>query len=227
MQHIKFKIWDYETSKMYTVTSLFLNNDTWKHLCEVLDDNGTKRICSNFKLLPFTGLNDIQGEEIYLGDIVAAYEEKYNIGEPSDLIYVGEVIWDEAECNYSLKGHEPNSLGCYPILKKLSNVFEMDKIPVSNDCIADKLQYMLLLSGSRISLYEEGNSEPVEIHYLNEYLGLETNLEEIETAFVKEINIYSRIIVEFCFQDYYQVFEFNKTDNLWYASNSVEFFIHK
>lgn len=219
MQPIKFKIWDYDTSKIYTVTSIFLNNETGEHLYEVLEHNETKRICSNFELLPFTGMIDVDGEEIYRGDIIAAYEEYNETLEASALIHVGEVYWDNGECHYSLKGHEPNSLGRYPILKKLDNIFEMDKIEVSHDLIADRLQYILLLQESCMLLYEEGNSKPVETHYLNEYLGHESNLEEIETEFSKDIDIYHRIIVEFTFPDAKQSFEFNKDTKNWHSLN--------
>lgn len=214
MQNLEFKVWDYDTSKIYTVTKIFLNEGD-KPYCEVVDTQGTKLNCFNFKLLPFTGLVDINSTKIYLGDIIAVYEENYTTNEEAELIYVGEVIWDEAECCFSLKGHEPNTLGGYPVLRKVCSIFEIEEIPVSEELVADKLQYVLLLPGSSLFLYEEGNNEPIEEHSLNEYLGYETNLEEIETAFLKEIQLYSRIIVELTTLSGKQIFEFSKSEELW------------
>lgn len=70
-----------------------------------------------------------------------------------------------------------------------------------------------------IYLYEKGNDEPVEIHYLGDIIKKdETTFAEIEKVFAIEIDIYDYIEVDFTSALRGEEYEYNKEDSEWYLT---------
>lgn len=74
-----------------------------------------------------------------------------------------------------------------------------------------------------IYLYEKGNDEPVEVHYLEDYLVEgETCLAEIEDCFEKELALYDYIEVDCSGKHKREVYEYNKPDQQWYLTEQTD-----
>ena len=68
---LKFRAWDKHHKDMEYVTDLY-----WFEERGVHDADGSG-LCSEYDIMPFTGIHDKKGKEIYLGDIVLT-QERYN-----------------------------------------------------------------------------------------------------------------------------------------------------
>lgn len=74
-----------------------------------------------------------------------------------------------------------------------------------------------------IYLYEKGNDEPVEVHYLGDYLvDGETCLAEIEDCFEKELALYDYIEVCRIGKCKREVYAYNKSDQQWYLTEKTD-----
>ena len=69
---------------------------------------------------------------------------------------------------------------------------------------------------NNVKLYEKGNSEPVEIHYLVDLVnGGTCSLHRVTELFEKEIEVYETVEVEFFDDNEYQKFTYDKLRNKW------------
>ena len=91
-------------------------------------------------------------------------------------------------------------------------------MPVS---VQDRIQHRMVgydYGLCDICFYEKGNDEPVETHFLGDYVGEETTFEEIEKVFEKEINLYEYVEVYFISALRGEEYEYNKEDGNWYLT---------
>ena len=124
MKELKFKAWD-----KVRLEWLPLSSEVWliTHDGKVLinPDECDSRP-EDIEIVQYTGMIDENGQDIYEGDIVNYYEFNEETQEVINM-GVGVVYFDDNyECNYTIKGEEPNSLGRY-MLKVVGNIYENDE----------------------------------------------------------------------------------------------------
>lgn len=94
MREIKFRAWDKKSRKMFNVDVLAISPCTWD-----CPDYGRKGVSlayqPHIKVMQFTGLHDVNGKEIYEGDIVEI-TGNYKPGTYT-------VIWDSYRVAWWLK----------------------------------------------------------------------------------------------------------------------------
>ncbi|MCI2919068.1 YopX family protein [Staphylococcus hominis] len=142
MESISFRAWDKEEKKMHKVKTIEFSRRGARiiHLAEV-NSNGKgdhKRWHSSVELMQSTGLKDINGTEIYEGDIVKVLVQDIEPKIMKDKMYIGVVAYNQG--TFDIKISKDTYLGIIPEMYMLDIdcVFEI---------LGDKFQNPELLEG--------------------------------------------------------------------------------
>lgn len=128
MREIKFRAWDLEKQKMYSVATLSLTgaatftHDGEPHLVKNKDDveyESTIQCLNNHVLMQYTELKDKNGKEIYEGDIVTYYCGSDKQARPMAVEIPGIYISDNASDGY-MATHTYEIIG---------NIYENPELP--------------------------------------------------------------------------------------------------
>jgi uncharacterized phage protein (TIGR01671 family) len=130
-RQLKFRVWDKLAERM-----IYPHNDNQQHF--IIDLNGRFHNLQNgsggddYVIQQYTGLNDINGKEVYDGDLVELHTaaNDHAIGVKGNHCGLYEMYWDRY---YKLKTIKPNwffvptfegPAADYNIMKVVGNIFE-------------------------------------------------------------------------------------------------------
>jgi len=125
MREIKFRAWDKKTETMNDVWAIHFKgwHDSEINFIEIngLGTDGTEeRSEVEVELMQYTGLTDINGKEIYEGDIVRQYKDWGN----NDLDQIAEVTCDGTEWYWGEYGCISAALSIHKDTEVIGNIYE-------------------------------------------------------------------------------------------------------
>lgn len=132
---VKFRAWDKTENKMWNVETIYIE-DEWVKANDGSIYGTTKDLVRNYVLMQSTGLKDINGVEIYEGDIVEVLVQDIEPKIMKDKTYVGVVVYKQG--TFDIKISKDTYLGIIPTMY-------MSDIDCTFEILRNKYQHAELL----------------------------------------------------------------------------------